>query len=203
MTCCLTIPNYYLNQCWLFINEVLRHSHKCTDARPGARPTNGISIEFEIRPTFAVLWFECAQPITTKFCTPHDGVTVGREVCATLLWSVEYVMNKSITAFHWISVYQSLTLTKLQLQSHPLIGYRTSDFFVENSESVMLFQAGVGLPIITLKAHERNGLTVGMMMYPDHLQARSVDIPSIGISEGNLGFPSIILRIVEDMVCIW
>ena len=25
---------------------------------PGARPTNDISIEFEIRPKFAVLWFK-------------------------------------------------------------------------------------------------------------------------------------------------
>ena len=25
---------------------------------PGARPTNGISIEFEIRPKYAVLWFK-------------------------------------------------------------------------------------------------------------------------------------------------
>ena len=27
-------------------------------SRPGARPTSNISIEFEIRPNFAVLWFK-------------------------------------------------------------------------------------------------------------------------------------------------
>ena len=38
--------------------------------RPGTRPTNGILIECEIRPKFAVLWF------AKKFCTCHNSVTV-------------------------------------------------------------------------------------------------------------------------------
>ena len=56
----------------------------------GTRPTNGISIEFEIRWKFGVLLVKYAQPITTKFFTRHDSYTV-------------YVMNKNITKFHWIS----------------------------------------------------------------------------------------------------
>ena len=28
MACCLTAPSHYLNQCWLIISEVLRHSHE-------------------------------------------------------------------------------------------------------------------------------------------------------------------------------
>ena len=31
---------------------------RANDSRPGARPTNDISIELEIRPKFAVLWFK-------------------------------------------------------------------------------------------------------------------------------------------------
>ena len=37
---------------------------------PGARPTNAISIDFEIRSKCAVLW------ITTEFCPRHDSVPV-------------------------------------------------------------------------------------------------------------------------------
>ena len=45
---------------------------------------------------------KCAQPITMKFCTRHNSVTIVK--CAKfLLWLVEYVMNKSITKFNWIS----------------------------------------------------------------------------------------------------
>ena len=35
--------------------------------RPGARPTNDISIEFEIRPKFAVLWFK-------MYSTDHNDI---------------------------------------------------------------------------------------------------------------------------------
>ena len=38
--------------------------------------TNGISIEFEIRPKFVVLWFKIYSTITTKLCTHHDYLTV-------------------------------------------------------------------------------------------------------------------------------
>ena len=54
---------------------------------PGARPTNGISIEFEIRPKFAVLWFK-------MFSTDHNEILHTsrqlrcRDVCKISLWSV-------------------------------------------------------------------------------------------------------------------
>ena len=69
---------------------------------PGARPTNDISIEFEIRPKYAVLWFK-------MYSADHNGILHTsrqcncRDVCKISLWSAEYVMNKTITKFHWIS----------------------------------------------------------------------------------------------------
>ena len=42
--------------------------------RPGARPTNGISIEFDQNLECSSL--KHAQPLTTKFCTRHDSYTV-------------------------------------------------------------------------------------------------------------------------------
>ena len=44
---------------------------------PGTHPTNDIAIEFEIFPNFAI--YSCSyyiQPITMKFCTCHDSLTV-------------------------------------------------------------------------------------------------------------------------------
>ena len=52
----------------------------------GAGPTNDISIEFETRPKFAVLWFKCTLPITTKLCNCRD-------VCKILLWLVTCILN--------------------------------------------------------------------------------------------------------------
>ena len=74
-----------------------------TSAHPnisGARPTNGISIEFEKWSKFAVLLF--------KMCsTDHNGILhTSRhcycgDICKNSLSS--YFINKSITKFHWIS----------------------------------------------------------------------------------------------------
>ena len=47
-----------------------------TNSHVRPRPTNAISIEFEIRPKFAMPRFKCILPITTKFCTSLDSVTV-------------------------------------------------------------------------------------------------------------------------------
>ena len=68
----------------------------------GALPINGISIEFEIRPNFAVLWFQRCPTIQSKILHTSRQCYC-REVCKILLWSAQYVMNKSITNFHWIS----------------------------------------------------------------------------------------------------
>ena len=69
---------------------------------PGARPTMWISIEFEIRSKFGVLWF--------KMCsTDHNEILhmsrqyYCRDKWKNLLRLAEYLMNKSITNFHWIS----------------------------------------------------------------------------------------------------
>ena len=40
-----------------------------------ARPINGISMEFEIRPKLGMPWFKTC-PITAKFCTHHESYTV-------------------------------------------------------------------------------------------------------------------------------
>ena len=55
--------------------------------RPGTRPTNDISIKFEIQPKFAVLWFEI-------YSTDHNEILHTsrqlhcRDVCKISLWSV-------------------------------------------------------------------------------------------------------------------
>ena len=43
---------------------------------PGARPTNDISIEFEIRPNLQCYGLKYTVQITTKFCTRHDSINV-------------------------------------------------------------------------------------------------------------------------------
>ena len=59
---------------------------------PGARPTNDISIEFEIRPKFAVLWFKL-------YSTDHNEILhTSRQcncldVCKISLLSVEHILN--------------------------------------------------------------------------------------------------------------
>ena len=59
---------------------------------PGARPTNGISIGFEIRPKYAVLWFK-------MFSTDHNEILHTprrcncRDVCIISLWSVQCILN--------------------------------------------------------------------------------------------------------------
>ena len=74
--------------------------HVITD--PGARPINDISIEFEIRSNFAVLW-------SIIYSTDHNEILhtsrqcYCRDVCKMSLWSAKYVMNKSIAKCHWIS----------------------------------------------------------------------------------------------------
>ena len=68
-----------------------------------ARPTNVTSIEFEIWSKFWVLWFKVCS-------TNHKEILYMsrqwncRDICTISLWSAEYVMNKSITKFQWISI---------------------------------------------------------------------------------------------------
>ena len=60
--------------------------------RPGARPTNDISIEFESQPKFVVLWFK-------MYSTNHNEILYMsrqsncRDVCKISLWSVEHILK--------------------------------------------------------------------------------------------------------------
>ena len=59
---------------------------------PGARPTNDISIEFEIRPKFAVLWFKiCSTDHNEMLHTSRQYNC--RDVCKISLLSVKYILN--------------------------------------------------------------------------------------------------------------
>ena len=70
--------------------------------KPGARSTNGISIELEIRSKFWVLWFKmCSTDLLEILHTSRQCYY--RIVCKMSQWSVEYVINKSIKEFYWIS----------------------------------------------------------------------------------------------------
>ena len=59
---------------------------------PGTRPTNIISIEFEIRPKFAVLWLRL-------YSTDHNEILYTSQqcnccdVCEIPLWPVERILN--------------------------------------------------------------------------------------------------------------
>ena len=68
----------------------------------GACPTYGISILFGIWSNIAVLWFKIWSTNHNKILRTSRQCYC-REVCKISLWSVEYVMNKSIRRLHWIS----------------------------------------------------------------------------------------------------
>ena len=75
-----------------FLVATMLHDSLIQQVRSGARPTNGISIEFEIRPNFVVLQFK-------KYTTDHNEIVHTsrqcncRDVCKISLWSVEYISN--------------------------------------------------------------------------------------------------------------
>ena len=66
------------------------HLHQILSVlRPCARPTNAISIEFEIRPKFVVLW--CKMYSTDHNIIWHTSRQCNcRDVCKIVLWSVEH-----------------------------------------------------------------------------------------------------------------
>ena len=61
-------------------------------AWPGARPTNDISIDFEIRPKFEVRWFKMYSTDyneilhTSRQCNCHA-------MCKISLWLVEHILS--------------------------------------------------------------------------------------------------------------
>ena len=62
--------------------------------RPGARPTNDISIESEIRSKFGVFWFETCMTDHNEILNTQRQLHC-HNVCIISLWSAEYLMNKS------------------------------------------------------------------------------------------------------------
>ena len=60
----------------IVISQSLFHDFWWPGDRPGGRPSNDISIEFEFGPKFAVPGLKYTLLITRKFCTHHDSYTV-------------------------------------------------------------------------------------------------------------------------------
>ena len=59
---------------------------------PGARPTNDISIEFEIQPKFAVLWCKIYSSDHNEILhMPRQLHCLG--MCKISLWLVKHVLN--------------------------------------------------------------------------------------------------------------
>ena len=60
--------------------------------RPGASPTNDISIEFEIRPKFGVLWFKMHIADLNDILSTSRQCSY-RAVRKLSVWSVENILN--------------------------------------------------------------------------------------------------------------
>ena len=56
------------------------------------RPTNDISIEFEIWPQFAMLWFKVYSTDHNEILRTSQQLHC-RDVCKISLWLVEYILN--------------------------------------------------------------------------------------------------------------
>ena len=59
---------------------------------PGARPTNGISIEFEIWQNYAVIWFKIYSNDHNEILHTSRQLHC-RDVCKISLWSIEPILN--------------------------------------------------------------------------------------------------------------
>ena len=70
--------------------------------RAGARPTNDISIEFEILPKFAGLWFKMHSANHNEMLHKSRQLHC-RDVCNISLWSVMYILNWTTPNFGRIS----------------------------------------------------------------------------------------------------
>ena len=116
---------YIISRYWTgCLNASSRNSRTCQKyvvdtpatgnmAMPGVDTllTNDISIEFEIRSTFAVLYFKTCSTDHNEIL--HTSRQYRRDVCKILLWSSKYVMKKSIVKFHWISNVTEISLLGL------------------------------------------------------------------------------------------
>ena len=72
------------------------------NSTPGGCPTNGISIEFEIRPKFAVLWFKI-YPADLNEILHSSRQYNCRDVCKISLGSVKQIINYSTPNLNRIS----------------------------------------------------------------------------------------------------
>ena len=83
--------------CWcpgfLCRQDVCDHIGK-QESLSGARPTNGISIEFEIRSKYGALWFKICSTEHNEILHTSRQLRC-RDVCKILLWSVQHVLNQS------------------------------------------------------------------------------------------------------------
>ena len=108
MAWCHQATSHYMSQCWprsMSSNGVTRPQWvKSLQPiwRSGVRPTNDISIKFEIQPKFVVLWFK-------MYSTDHNEILHTsrqcncRDVSEISLWLVEYILNQSTANFGRIS----------------------------------------------------------------------------------------------------
>ena len=120
-------------------NAEFRVSFVPSVVRPGACPTNGISIELNIQSKFWVLWF--------KMCsTDHNEILhmswqcYCRDVCKISFWSAEYVLNKSIANIHSISNSIEISLVGRALGRWPL--ETTNEWVTHTTDTGAGTQAG-------------------------------------------------------------
>ena len=76
-----------------------RHIKMYKKRGTGARPTNGISIEFEIRSKFWELKFEIRLTNHSEILYTSRQLHC-REVCEISLWSVAYILDQSTANFY-------------------------------------------------------------------------------------------------------
>ena len=69
---------------------------------PGARPTNAISFEFEIRSKLGALWFKIGSIDHNEILHTSQQCNC-RDVCKISLWSLEYILNQITAKFCRIS----------------------------------------------------------------------------------------------------
>ena len=74
------------------VSRMKDHYELFSILRLGVRPTNGISIEFEIQPNFVVLWFKMCSTDHIEILHMSRQWSC-REVCKISLWLVKYISN--------------------------------------------------------------------------------------------------------------
>ena len=87
---------------WRHCDEISLTTWQCTRRLAPAIPIYNISIEFEILPKFAMLWYK-------MYSTDHNEILYTsrqcncRDVCKISMWSLEHILNYSTPNFDRIS----------------------------------------------------------------------------------------------------